>query len=340
MIKLSVLDQSPVSEGSTPAEALAQTVILAREAERLGYSRFWVAEHHFSPGLAGSSPEVLTAHLAAVTSSIRIGSGGILLPHYSAYKVAENFRVLEALHPGRIDLGIGRAAGGGAMAVRALQEYGKAGPGNFPLQIKDLIAYLNEGADPHHRFAGLQAMPTGGSSPEIWLLASSKDSALLAAGLGTGLAFARFINASGGEEAMEVYRSHFCPSPLSLRPKGMVAVFAACAETTEEADRLASSMDLSAVLLDKTHVSAPTPSAQRALSYPYTPYEKQIVRENREVMLVGSPEELRNQLHDICERYGCEEVMIGSVMHRFSDKLKSYQLIAEACGLTPRVPAS
>ncbi|AIQ14893.1 LLM class flavin-dependent oxidoreductase [Paenibacillus durus] len=340
MIKLSVLDQSPVSEGSTPAEALAQTAILAQEAEKLGYSRFWVAEHHFASGLAGSSPEVLVAHLAAVTSSIRIGSGGILLPHYSAYKVAENFRVLEALYPGRIDLGIGRAAGGGALAVRALQEYGKAAPDNFSMQVKDLIAYLHDGADVHHRFAGLQAMPTGSSAPEIWLLGSSKDSALLAAGLGTGFAFARFINAHDGEEAMASYRSRFCPSPLSLKPQGMFAVFAACAETTEEADRLASSMDLSAVLLDKTHVSAPTPSVEHALSYPYTPYEKHIVQENRRSLLVGSPEEIRDQLHDLCARSGCEEVMIGTVMHRFSDKLKSYRLIAEACGLTPRMSPS
>ncbi|MFD1776784.1 LLM class flavin-dependent oxidoreductase [Paenibacillus rhizophilus] len=336
MIKLSVLDQSPVSEGSSPAEALAQTAALAQEAERLGYFRFWVAEHHFAPGLAGSSPEVLMAHLAAVTSSIRIGSGGILLPHYSAYKVAENFRVLQALYPGRIDLGIGRAAGGGVLAVRALQEYGKAGPDHYSLQIADLIAYLNNGADLHHRFAGLQAMPVVASPPEIWLLGSSRDSAELAARLGTGLAFAHFINFSEGEAAMAAYRAHFCPSPLLLKPQGMVAVFAACAETAEEADRLASSMDLSAVLLDKTHVSTPTPSVESALSYPYTPYEKHIVNENRKHILVGSPEEIRDQLLEICARFGCEEVIIASVMHDFSDKLKSYRLIAEACGLAGR----
>ncbi|WP_019914932.1 LLM class flavin-dependent oxidoreductase [Paenibacillus sp. HW567] len=334
-MKLSILDQSPVSEGSTPAEALAQTASLAREAERLGYHRFWVSEHHGARGLAGSSPEVLMAHLAAVTSTIRIGSGAVLLPHYSAYKVAENFRLLEALYPGRIDLGLGRAPGGGALAARALQENRTGGAEFYELQIRDLITYLHGAADSSHRFAGLEATPSISSAPEIWLLGSSRDSAALSARLGTGFAFAQFINGDGGKEAVQDYRGSFRPSPAAA-PRSLVAVFAACAETSEEAGRLASSMELSLVLLEKGHVSTGTPSVETALNYKYTPYDRFLISDNRRRMVTGSPEEVRQQFIALTEKYSCDEIMFATVMHSFEDKLKSLRLIAEACGLTRR----
>ncbi|MHA6532622.1 LLM class flavin-dependent oxidoreductase [Paenibacillus sp. BAC0078] len=334
-MKLSILDQSPVSEGSTPAEALAQTASLAREAERLGYHRFWVSEHHGARGLAGSSPEVLMAHLAAVTSTIRIGSGAVLLPHYSAYKVAENFRLLEALYPGRIDLGLGRAPGGGALAAKALQENRTGGADLYELQIRDVITYLQGAADSSHRFAGLEATPSVRSAPEIWLLGSSGDSAALSARLGTSFAFAEFIN-GGGRAAVQSYRSSFRPSPAAAAPRSLVAVFAACAETAEEASRLASSMDLSLVLLEKGHVSTGTPSIEAALNYNYTPYDRFRIEDNRRRMVLGSPEEVHRQFMSLTEKYQCDEIMFATVMHSFEDKLKSLRLIAEACGLTRR----
>ena len=334
--KLSVLDQSPVSEGSTPAEALAQTALLAQEAERLGYHRFWVSEHHSAPGLASSSPEVLMAHLAARTSSIRIGSGGVLLPHYSAYKVAENFRVLEGLYPGRIDLGIGRAAGGAAMATQALQENQFRNMDRYEQQVQDLISYLYLPSDPDHRFAGLQVTPVVSTSPELWLLGSSIGSSSLSAKLGTGFAFAQFINGEGGSGAVQGYKKDFRPSGASAAPRCIVAVFAVCAETSEEANHLASSMDLSLVLLEKGHVSTGTPSVERARAYPYTPYDMFRIHDNRKRMVVGSAESIREQLEELSERYQCDEIMIANLIHNFPDKLKSLQLIAKACGLQQR----
>lgn len=333
MIKLSMLDQSPVSEGSTPVEALAQTAKLAQEAEELGYHRFWVSEHHSAPGLAGSSPEVLMAHLAAVTSTIRIGSGGVLLPHYSAYKVAENFRVLEGLYPGRIDLGIGRAPGGAAMSTRALQEYQLKDTDRYEQKVEDLITYLYDKSEPSHRFAGLQATPSVPTAPEIWLLGSSIGSSALAARLGTGFAFAQFINGEGGSDTMKGYKKSFCSSEVFSEPQGLIAVFVVCAETSEAADKLAASMDLSLVLLEKGHISSGTPSVERALEYRYTPYEMFRIQDNRKRMVVGSPESVRQQLEALAEKYSCNEIMIASLIHSFPDKLKSIRLVAEACGL-------
>lgn len=336
-MKLSILDQSPVSEGSSPAEALAQTARLAREAERLGYHRFWVSEHHAAPGLAGSSPEVLMSHLAAVTSSIRIGAGAVLLPHYSAFKVAENFRVLEALYPGRIDLGIGRAQGGAALAVRALQENRTDHLEHYVEQVNDLIAYLHGGmVESGHRFAGLQVTPAVHTVPEIWLLGSSKDSAGLASTLGVRFAFAQFITGNGGREAVSAYRDGFRSSSAAAKPRSLVSVFAVCAETAEEADRLAASTDLSLVLLDKGHISTGTPSVDAALNYNYTPYDRFRIEENRRRMVVGSPEEVRLQLEGLAEHYQCDEIMVATYMHSFEDRLKSIRLMAGACGLSPR----
>ncbi|MBW4082189.1 LLM class flavin-dependent oxidoreductase [Paenibacillus sp. S150] len=335
-MKLSILDQSPVSEGSTPAEAVAQTAGLAREADRLGYHRFWVAEHHAARGLAGSSPEVLMAHLAAVTSTIRIGSGAVLLPHYSSFKVAENFRVLEALYPGRIDLGLGRAAGGGALAARALQENRTGGADHYELQIRDLLSYLYGNPDPAHRFAGLEASPAVGTAPELWLVGASKASAALSARLGANFAYARFINGEGGGEAVQSFRSRFRPSPAVAVPRALVAVYAVCAETSAEADRLASSMDLSLVLLERDHVSTGIPSVETALDYHYTPYDRFRIGDNRRRMVIGSPEEVKRQFMALMEEYQCEEIMFAALMHRYEDKLKSLRLIADACGLSQR----
>ncbi|MBO8164726.1 MAG: LLM class flavin-dependent oxidoreductase [Brevibacillus sp.] len=335
MIQLSILDQSPVAEGSTPSEALAQTAQLAQEAERLGYHRFWVSEHHYTYSLAGSSPEVLIAHLAAKTSKLRIGSGGVMLPHYSPYKVAENFRVLEALHPGRIDLGLGRAPGGMPLATRALQEGRELGADRYPEQLDDLIGYLYDALDEDHRFAGLRATPVVETAPEVWLLGSSGESARLAAERGAAFAFAQFINGQQdmGVMAMETYLRHFRPSVLGEKPRSMVAIFAICAETEEEAERIASSLDLSLLLIEQGAGSKGVPSVETALSYPYTTFDRYRVAANRQRMIVGTKEQVKQRIEALCSAYSTTECMVVTITHDFADRLRSYQLLAEAFGL-------
>src|SRR5688572_25704142 len=212
MLRLGVLDQSPVRSGATPAEAIQETLALARATDRLGFHRYWLAEHHSTPALAGPSPEVLIPQIAAATSGIRVGSGGVMLSHYSALKVAEQFRVLETLFPGRIDLGIGRAPGSDQRTAWAL-----AGGGRdieqFPQQIADVVAWLHDRLPDQHPFGGVRAMPAGPTAPEVWLLGSSDASALYAADQGLAFSFAHFINADGGPEVTRLYRERFRPSP-------------------------------------------------------------------------------------------------------------------------------
>ncbi|MCF7616171.1 LLM class flavin-dependent oxidoreductase [Bacillus sonorensis] len=330
MISLSILDQSPVAEGSTPETALQQTVELAKMAEKLGYKRFWVSEHHFSRNLAGSSPEVLMSYLAAKTEKIRIGSGGVMLPHYSAYKVAENFRVLEGLAPGRIDAGLGRAPGGMPIASMALQDGGRRGADRYPEQIGDLVTYLYDQADEHHRFPNLTASPKVGSAPDVWLLGSSGESAKLAAQVGASYTFAQFINGEGGEDAVRLYKERFKPSILGDQPRSTVAVFVLCAETEEAAERLAKSLDYSLLANEQGMVTEGFPSLDTALSYQYSPYEKKRIEDNRKRMVIGTRGQVKKQLLKLAEAYGTEEIMAVTITHDFQDKLTSYRLLAEA----------
>ncbi|QYR22486.1 LLM class flavin-dependent oxidoreductase [Paenibacillus sp. sptzw28] len=333
MLRLSVLDQSPVPEGSTAARALQETVKLAQLAERLGYHRFWVSEHHNMASLAHSSPEVFISHIAAQTASIRVGSGGVMLPHYSAYKVAENFRLLEALYPGRIDLGLGRAPGGMPIATRALQEGKIGGIDKYPQQIKDLLHYLHDSNQGEHRFAGLKAVPSVSSAPEIWLLGSSGDSAMLAAERGVSFAFAQFINGAGGAAAVKEYRDTFTPDLQGDKPKALVSIFVVCAETEDEAERLASSFDYQFVLLEQGRLTRGVVPPEQALAYPYSPIERQRLQENRKRMVVGSPDTVKEQLLRLAEEYGTDEIMIATIVHDYEAKRRSYKLLAEAFGL-------
>src|SRR4051812_10945987 len=237
-MKLGVLDQSPIPAGANPEDALRNTVDLARSAERLGYTRYWLAEPHNTRGLAGPAPEVMVATVAAATETIRVGSGGVMLPHYSPLKVAETFHVLEALHPGRIDLGVGRAPGGDPLSAAALRIPTAQGD-QFPHQVQDLIGWLEDRMNGEHPFARVRATPEpSNGTPPVWLLGSSDYSAAVAAVLGTGFSFAHFINPAGGEHVVGEYRSSFKPSPTFPRPQASVGVNVMCAETTEEAIRL------------------------------------------------------------------------------------------------------
>ncbi|MFC4183474.1 LLM class flavin-dependent oxidoreductase [Saccharococcus thermophilus] len=328
-LKLSVLDQSPIAEGMTAEEALANTVRLAQFVEDLGYERFWVSEHHDTNSLAGSSPEVLLGHIGAKTSRIRIGSGGVMLPHYSAYKVAENFKVLEGLHPGRVDLGVGRAPGGMPIATIALQEGRRRDIDRYPEQIDDLLAYLHNDLPKEHPLHGLKATPNVRTVPDVWLLGSSSSSALLAAQKGLPYVFAQFINGEGGEYYTKLYRERFVPSKYLDKPRNMVAVFAICAETEEKAEWVASSLDLSLLMIEQGMVSNGTPSPEKAMAYPYSPFERKRVVENRKRMIVGSPKQIKEQLFRLSEAYETDEIMLVTITYDFQDKLTSFRLIAE-----------
>ncbi|MEW5321757.1 LLM class flavin-dependent oxidoreductase [Geobacillus thermoleovorans] len=328
-LKLSVLDQSPIAEGMTAEEALENTVRLAQFVEELGYKRFWVSEHHDTNSLAGSSPEVLLGHIGAKTSRIRIGSGGVMLPHYSTYKVAENFRVLAGLHPGRIDLGIGRAPGGMPRATMALQDGRPRPVDRYPQQIDDLLGYLHDALPPVHPLYGVKATPIVQSPPEVWLLGSSSETAKLAAEKGLPYAFAQFINGEGGEEYMQLYRGRFTPSPHLAEPRTMVAVFAICAETDEKADWIAGSLDLTLLMIEQGMALNGTPSPEKAAAYPYSPYERKRVADNRKRMIVGSPSRVKDELYRLSETYETEEIMLVTITYDFSDKLASFRFIAK-----------
>jgi luciferase family oxidoreductase group 1 len=328
-LQLSVLDQSPVSAEMSAETALANTVTLAKHVESLGFKRFWVSEHHDSDRLAGSSPEVLIATIAAKTNNIRVGSGGVMLPHYSPYKVAETFKVLEGLNPGRIDLGLGRAPGGMPLATMALQE-GKRQQyhDHYPEQIDDLLHFLHNEVEKGHRFDGLKATPTIKTSPHVWLLGSSPSSALLAAQKGLPYGFAQFINGEGGNSYTELYRQRFTPSFYLSEPKNLVAVFTVCAEQEKEAEGMAASLDL-ALLRNEQGIRLPLASPEEALTYNYSPYEKERVKANRKRMIVGTPKQVKEKFIQLSEAHQTNEIVIVGNVYDFEAKLKMFELIAD-----------
>ncbi|WP_138495369.1 LLM class flavin-dependent oxidoreductase [Paenibacillus pinistramenti] len=331
--RLGVLDQSHINEGSNAVQALADTTRLAEEADRLGYHRYWVSEHHSSRSLAHSSPEVLIAHLASHTKRIRVGSGGIMLPHYSAYKVAENFRLLEALYPGRIDLGIGRAPGGRPLSTRALQE-GRYHHGDiYPQQVVDLIAYLNDAVPADHRFPGLLAAPSVPTAPELWLLGSSGGTAGLAAEAGASYAFAQFFGTAGGSDSVRMYRERFTPSLMEPEPKALAAVMVICAESEAEALELSSSVSLYFLALETGMELGYLPSVQTAKDYPYTPYDLARLQAAKEKRVIGTPEQVKLGLEQLAEEYQADELLLVSPIYDLEARLRSYRLVAEAFGL-------
>ncbi|WP_226037200.1 LLM class flavin-dependent oxidoreductase [Aquibacillus saliphilus] len=332
MVRLSILDQTPIPEGSSARTEIINTVRLAQIAERLGYHRFWLSEHHLETQ-GHSSPEILIPHIAANTSAIRVGSGGVMLPHYSAYKVAKNFRLLEALYPNRIDLGVGRAPGGIPLATMALQE-GKANhQDQFARQIEDLIYYLTGSNGQGHRFQGLKAMPDIDTIPELFVLGSSGGSAGLASTYGVSYAYAQFISGQHGGEVIENYQQMFQPSLLQQRSHSIVGFFVVCAETDEQAERLASSMDVEFIKVARGEKSKGILSPELAVNYPFTTSDRQLVYENRKRMVVGSPEKIKMTLLQYSEEYKTDEFILATMMFDFHTKVKSYQLLSDAFAL-------
>jgi len=330
-LALSVLDQSPISEGSSGAEALRNTIDLARLTEALGYRRYWVAEHHATSMLAGPAPEVLIAGIAAATTRIRVGSGGVMLPHYSPLKVAEAFSVLCGLYGDRIDLGIGRAPGTDPSTSFALQRDRRVqAADDFPEQLAELIAYLEASFPEGHPLARLAlTLPGRPISPELWLLGSSPQSAIWAGELGLPYSFADFINPAGAEIAA-LYRDRFTPSRELAAPRLAIAVSTICAETDAEAERLAASSRMAIVQLRRGRPSA-VPSVEKALEFLSTvvPFEVSGARR----FVVGSPERVRAGLEEVAAEYGAEEVAVVTITYDHQARRRSYELIASAFGL-------
>ncbi|MEJ2760959.1 MAG: LLM class flavin-dependent oxidoreductase, partial [Gammaproteobacteria bacterium] len=322
---------SPIRSGGTAADALRETVHLARLCEALGYHRFWVAEHHASGSLAGCAPEVLLARLGADTKRIRIGSGGVMLPHYSPYKVAENFKLLETLYPGRVDLGVGRAPGSSPYIAAALA-YGSptADARYFPQKLEDLDALLRDESPSTQGLEQARAYPRTEHAPPLWLLGSSEDSALLAARQGLPYAFAHFINPAMGEDIFRIYRERFHPGPVAGEPYTCLAVFAVCAETEEEARRLSLSRDLWYLKLASGGDGIPFPSVEEAEAYPYTEAERAFLRQRMGGAVIGAPEQVREGLEDRIKRFGADEIMVVSITYDFEARCLSHKLIAEA----------
>ncbi|HEX5317948.1 MAG TPA: LLM class flavin-dependent oxidoreductase [Stellaceae bacterium] len=335
MVMLSVLDQSPVRQGVSPRDALLETIELARHVEALGYRRYWLAEHHGTAALAGSAPEIMIARVAAETARIRVGSGGVMLSHYSSLKVAEQFRLLETLYPGRIDLGIGRAPGSDQLTAVALQHGpGALGIEHFPNQIADLIGFLEHTIPQDHPFSRILLTPDGDSVPEIWILGSSEQSAIFAAYFGRSFSFAQFITDEGGPAIMESYRRQFRPSPKLAAPEASIGVFVVCAPSEDEARYLAASRDLSR-LRQRQGIRAPFPPPEDALSYPYNEAERRLVEYHRRRQVVGDPAQVKERLEAMAAEYGVEEIVVLTITHDFVARKRSYTLLAEAFGLKP-----
>jgi luciferase family oxidoreductase group 1 len=334
VLRIGVVDQSPVRTGGSGAQALAETLELARRCDALGYHRYWLAEHHSTNSFAGSAPEVLIPLVAAATSRMRVGSGGVLLTHYSPFKVAEQFRMLETLFPGRIDLGLGRAPGGDVHTIEALQ-YGRGGlPIQlFPRQVEDLLGWLGNRFDRHsHPWGRVRAMPRGESVPEVWLLGSGGDSGNVAAALGTRYAFAQFISGTDGAAAVESYRARFQPSGELATPCAAVAVGVICAESEGEARLLAASLEVWRRRIMRGFDRG-IPAAEAALADLEPGWLPPDPLEPGARSLVGTPDTVRAGLLRLAERYGVEEVLAVTVTHDFAARVRSYELLAEAMGL-------
>jgi luciferase family oxidoreductase group 1 len=323
VVPLSVLDLVPIASGSTPTRALAASTALARRADALGFTRYWVAEHHGMPGVGSSSPAVLIAHLAAATGRIRVGSGGVMLPNHQPLVVAEQFGTLEALHPGRIDLGIGRAPGTDPRTARALRRGTAAlGSDDFPEQLAELMSYFR-GEGP------VVAVPAHGQQPAMWLLGSSGYSAQVAGLLGLPFAFAHHFSGQHTDAALALYRETFRPSATLAEPYAMICAAVLAAETDAEARRLAMPSALQFLRLRQGEPGL-VPTVDEAASYPYGEAERAFVEDRLAGQVIGSPATVRDGVAALVARTGVQELMVTASTHDAGHRLRSYELLAQA----------
>ncbi len=325
-VPLSVLDLAPVSAGSTSRQALTDTVALARSVEELGYGRFWVAEHHGMPGVASSAPAVLIGAVAAATSTLRVGSGGVMLPNHAPLVVAEQFGTLEALHPGRIDLGLGRAPGTDPATASALRRGASAD--DFPSELLALRSFFSGEWAADHPWRSLQAVPALGNGPAVWLLGSSGYSAQLAGYLGLPFSFAHHFAPQGTLQALELYRSAFRPSEVLSEPYAMVCASVVLADTDERARELAMPGALSFLRLRSGRPGL-LPSVEEALSYDYVPHELAFVEQRLGQQAIGSPETVQASLERLIDDTGVDELMVTTMVHDPADRLRSFERLAE-----------
>ena len=323
--RLSVLDLAPVATGSTVGAALANSLDLARKVERLGYHRHWVAEHHNMPGIASSAPAVLIAHLASATTTLRVGSGGVMLPNHQPLVIAEQFGMLEALHPGRIDLGIGRAPGTDQITAYALRRSLDPAADDLPTQLGELIAFFS-GTYPR-----IHAVPGEGNMPAIWLLGSSDFSARLAGELGLPFSFAHHFMPQNTVPALEIYRRHFVPSPALAEPYAMVGVAVVCAESDDQARWLHGPPTLSFLRLRSGRPST-LPSPEEAAAYEYSPNERAFVDSWTATHVVGSKETVRDGLLELQAATRADELILTTNVYDHADRIRSYELVAQAAG--------
>lgn len=328
-MKLSVLDQAPVSTGDSAENTLHHSIQLAKFTENLGFHRYWVAEHHNTNGLASTSPEILISKIASETNRMRIGSGGVLLPQYSPLKVAETFKMLEVLYPGRIDLGLGRSPGGTEITRLALTDGHRKPLSAFPRQVKDLLGYLYDDMPPEHSYYGVKATPFSSNNPETWILGLSERGARHAALNGTGFTFGHFISPDKAQDAITTYKEKFRPSKAFESPHINACVFVVCAETQEEAEELALSQDLWLLNVAKGKDTR-IPSIEEVKQKRFSIQELKKIEHNRRRAIVGTPDTVKEQLEDLSRKYSTDEFLIITNIHSFEKKKKSYELIAEA----------
>lgn len=336
-LRLSVLDQSIAVVDRPHGISIRDTIALAQHCEALGYDRFWVSEHHSNETIVGTAPEILVAAIASVTKRIRVGTAGVMLPHYAPFKVAEQFRVLEAIAPGRIDLGLGRAPGSDGRTAFALNPLANERPAHFPSDVRDLIAWLTGSPLPEgHPFAVVRAYPAGDTSPEIWMLGSSDYGAQVAAHFGLPYAFAWFFSdGAGGEQALSIYRELYKPSARHPAPHTGLCVWALAAETAEEAEFHFASRARFRLLRDRGIFSALEPPAAAA-AYPYTEGEKARMASYRANAFVGTPGDVLQRIADLARRLDVQEMAIVTWATDETVRRTSYRLIAEAAGIVPK----
>ena len=327
-LKLSILDQTPIRSGSNAREALAESVQLVKLAEDSGYTRYWISEHHNIATLACAAPEVLLARLGAETKRIRLGSGGIMLPNHSVLKVAENFRLLEGLFPGRMDLGIGRAPGGDRLTASLLNPSNTFDPKDYVHQIVTLKGFLSDDETPDTVHEKVKAIPRIQTAPQLWMLTSSGESAYLAAHFGMALSFAQFINPVGGQEAVSQYRNRFKASLELTAPQASVGIFAFCGDTEEKAARVQAVMDYRLLSISRGHTDE-APSFESVRLNKYTSEELKYIQYNRQRMIVGTPDHVKEKILALARDFKVDEIVVATFADTLEDRLRSYELLAE-----------
>jgi luciferase family oxidoreductase group 1 len=332
-LRLSVLDQSVALVDRPHTDAIRNTIALAKACEEWGYHRFWLSEHHSNETIVGTAPEILIAAIAATTSRIRVGSAGVMLPHYSPFKVAEQFRVLEAIAPGRIDLGLGRAPGSDGRTAFALHPLANERPAQFPNDVRDLTAWVSGGELPEgHHFRQVKAYPAGDTVPEIWMLGSSDYGAQVAAHFGLPYAFAWFFTeGAGGEQALKLYRQHYRPSPRHPTPHTGLCVWALAADTEEEAQHHFTSRARFRLLRDRG-IFSPLESPEAAAAYPYTPDEIARMAHYRGAAMIGTGAQVAARIRELAQRLDVQEMAVVTWAYDEAARHKSYRLLAEAIG--------